>query len=232
AATPYAINFLWAPLIDRLRLPWLSTALGQRRAWILLSQLMLMPAILWMSLASPSDHLLMMAMATLMVTTISATQDIVIDAYRIDVLEPEQLATGSAVAIWGWHLGGTVVGGAGGLYLAHHFGWSLAYQVLALAVLIGMLATLLGPTPKARVAPEISEEELRTRERLALTMPPRLAALSAWLHSAVVAPFREFMRRDGWLLILAFIFLFKFGDAMLGRMSGVFYQELGFELDE
>ncbi len=232
AATPYAINFLWAPLIDRLRLPWLTDALGQRRAWILLSQLLLMPAILWMALTSPADHLFMMAVATLMVTTVSATQDIGVDAYRIDVLEADQLAAGSSVAIWGWHLGGTVIGGAGGLYLAHAYGWSVAYQVLALAVLIGIVATLLGPRPAVRVTAAISDEEARTRASFAQTMPPRRAAVMAWLHNAVIAPFAEFARRDAWVLILAFIFLFKFGDAMLGRMSGVFYQELGFELDE
>lgn len=232
AATPYAINFLWAPLIDRLRLPWLTDALGQRRAWILLSQLLLMPAILWMALIAPAEQLFMMAVATLMVTTISATQDIGVDAYRIDVLEADQLAAGSSVAIWGWHLGGTVIGGAGGLYLAHAYGWSVAYQVLALAVLIGILATLLGPRPAVRVTAAVSDEEARTRARFAQSMPPRRAAVMAWLHNAVVAPFAEFTRRDAWVLILAFIFLFKFGDAMLGRMSGVFYQELGFDLDE
>ena len=232
AATPYAINFLWAPLIDRLRLPWFCTTFGQRRGWALFTQLCLMAAILWMSFTSPGEHLLMMAMATLLVTTASATQDIVIDAYRIDVLPAEQLGNGSAVAIWGWHLGGTVIGGAGGLYLAKAFGWSVAYQVLALAVLVGMLAMLFSPEPERRSVQTVDEEEARYRARLAETLPARQAALLAWLRSAVIAPFAEFMRRDGWLLMLAFIFLFKFGDAMLGRMSGVFYRELGFELDE
>src|SRR5690606_7950099 len=107
----------------------------------------------------------------LLVTTASATQDIVIDAYRIDVLPAEQLGNGSAVAIWGWHLGGTVIGGAGGLYLAKAFGWSVAYQILALAVLVGMLAMLFSPEPERRSVQTLDEEEARYRARLAETLP-------------------------------------------------------------
>lgn len=231
AATPYAINFLWAPLIDRLRLPLLG-GLGQRRSWALLTQILLMAAILWMSLSDPSQQLMAMALATLLVTTASATQDIVIDAYRIDVLEPHEYGSGAAVAIWGWHIGGTLVGGAGGLYLAHHFGWSVAYQVLAFGVLVGMIAILASPEPVRRISAEVDEREAQTRANLAARFAARPAAVLAWLHNAVVAPFAEFMRRDGWWLILAFVFIFKLGDAMLGRMSGVFYRELGFGLDD
>ncbi|MCH8543332.1 MAG: MFS transporter [Alcanivorax sp.] len=232
AATPYAINFLWAPLVDRLRLPVLGNLLGQRRSWALLTQVLLMSAILWMSFSDPAEQLFMMAMATLLVTTASATQDIVIDAYRIDVLEPHQYGSGAAVSIWGWHIGGTLVGGAGGLYLANFYGWEVAYQVLALGVLVGMIAILMSPEPVRRISHEVSERESRARARLAQRYAPTRAALLAWLHNAVVAPFAEFMRRDGWWLILLFVFVFKLGDAMLGRMSGVFYRELGFGLDD
>ncbi|WP_111657234.1 AmpG family muropeptide MFS transporter [Isoalcanivorax indicus] len=231
AATPYAINFLWAPLIDRLRLPLLG-GLGQRRSWALLTQILLMAAILWMSLSDPSQQLMAMAMATLLVTTASATQDIVIDAYRIDVLEPHEYGSGAAVAIWGWHIGGTLVGGAGGLYLAHSFGWSVAYQVLAFGVLVGMIAILASPEPVRRISREVNAREARASAALSARFAARPAAILAWLHNAVVAPFAEFMRRDGWWLILAFVFIFKLGDAMLGRMSGVFYRELGFGLDD
>ncbi|THF60564.1 AmpG family muropeptide MFS transporter [Pseudothauera nasutitermitis] len=230
AATPYAINFLWAPLIDRLHLPGLTTRFGRRRGWALATQFALMGAILWMSFSAPAQHLWMMAVATLLVTTASATQDIVIDAYRIDVLEPEQYGAGSAVAIWGWHLGGTLVGGAGGLLLAQYFGWQASYQVLALAVLVGIVAILCSPEPTRGVPAALAAEEDAVRVRFAGRMPARAAALAAWLYNAVVAPFAEFMRRDGWVLVLVFVFVFKFGDAMLGRMSGVFYRELGFSL--
>ncbi len=232
AATPYAINFLWAPLIDRLRLPGLTDRFGRRRGWALATQIVLMFAILWMSFSAPAQHLWMMAVATLMVTTASATQDIVIDAYRIDSLEPEQYGAGSAVAIWGWHLGGTLIGGAGGLLLAQQFGWQAAYQVLALAVLVGILAILLSPEPARAVPRAVAAAEEAVRVHFAGSMSATRAALAAWLFNAVVAPFAEFMRRDGWLLVLVFVFVFKFGDAMLGRMSGVFYRELGFSLGD
>ncbi|THF57698.1 AmpG family muropeptide MFS transporter [Pseudothauera rhizosphaerae] len=232
AATPYAINFLWAPVLDHLRLPWLTERFGRRRGWALATQVALMGAVLWMSSAAPAQHLWMMAVATLLVTTASATQDIVIDAYRIDVLEPEQYGAGSAVAIWGWHLGGTVVGGAGGLVLAQHFGWQAAYQVLALAVLVGMVAILLSPEPARGVPRAVAAAEEAVRVRLARRLPAAPAAVAAWLYNAVAAPFAEFMRREGWVLVLVFVFVFKFGDAMLGRMSGVFYRELGFSLTD
>jgi MFS transporter, PAT family, beta-lactamase induction signal transducer AmpG len=150
AATPYAINFLWAPLVDRMRLPYFSARFGRRRGWALFTQLLLIVAIVVLSQAQPSADLLVVAAAVLLVTFISATQDVVIDAYRIDVLSPEQYGAGSAAAIWGWHLGGTLIGGAGGLYLAQVFGWNTAYLFLAAGVGVGMLAILLSPEPPFR----------------------------------------------------------------------------------
>jgi MFS transporter, PAT family, beta-lactamase induction signal transducer AmpG len=233
AATPYAINFLWAPLIDRLRLPLLTDRFGRRRGWALLTQMLLMAAILWMSFASPSAYLWMMAVATLLVTTASATQDIVIDAYRIDVLEPEQYGAGSAVAIWGWHIGGTLVGGAGGLILADLYGWQAAYQILALAIFVGVVAILMSPEPSRPIPVSVTAHEAEVRAKMkAAPVSARTGAAFAWIYNAVIAPFAEFMRRDGWWLVLLFVFVFRFGDAMLGRMSGVFYRELGFSLTE
>lgn len=232
ATTPYAINFLWAPLVDRMPLPWLTARFGRRRGWTLFAQMWLILAIGCMALTAPSDNLMAVAVAALFVAFVSATQDIVIDAYRIDVLEPHQYGAGSAAAIWGWHLGGTLVGGAGGLYLASTFGWNTAYGVLALAIGIGVLAILLAPEPAARPTPETVARERHVTARLHHLnwLRGRTADLAAWLYGAVIAPFADFMRRDGWVLILVFIFVFKFGDALLGRMSGVFYREMGFAL--
>jgi MFS transporter, PAT family, beta-lactamase induction signal transducer AmpG len=232
AATPYAINFLWAPLVDRMRLPGFTDWLGQRRGWALFTQLWLMAAILWMSFSNPGQHLMMMALAVLLVTTASATQDIVIDAYRIDVLDASRYGAGSAVAIWGWHIGGTLVGGAGGLLLAQAYGWQFAYQLLAVAVLVGMIAILLAPEPERRAVAILDARQQQLAERWASRFGVRSAAMLAFLHVAVVLPFVEFLRRHGAWLILLFVFIFKLGDAMLGRMSGVFYRELGFSLSE
>lgn len=231
---PYAINFLWAPLVDRMKLPYLTARFGRRRGWALLTQAFLFVALVTMSFTQPSVNLMAVAMAALFVTFSSATQDIVIDAYRIDVLEPSQYGAGSAVAIWGWHLGGTLVGGAGGLLIASAFGWPAAYLALSLGILVGVGAILLSPEPPFRPPQDTVEKE---REVASLIHRVRWlghagAAAVTWLYGAVIAPFAEFMRRRGWLLILLFIVFFKFGDALLGRMSGVFYRELGFDYEE
>lgn len=230
-ATPYAINFLWAPLVDRLPLPWLTARFGRRRGWMLATQVLLMGAVALLATSSPGEALLPVAVGALCVSAASATQDIVIDAYRVEILEPARYGAGSAVAIWGWHLGGTLVGGAGGLYLADAFGWQAAYGALALAVLVGVVAVLLAPEPPRRVDADAAAAEAAGRA-LAGRLHGRSAALLRWLHGAVVAPLVEFARRPGWWVILVFVFVFKLGDALLGRMAGVFYRELGFGLDE
>lgn len=235
-ATPYAVNFLWAPLLDRLRLPWLTARLGRRRSWALLTQVLLVAGMWMLAATDPGRNLLVVALGCLFVTTMSATQDIVIDAYRIDILEPERYGAGSAATIWGWHLGGTLVGGAGGLYLAAALGWNAAYGILSAGMAVGMAAVLLSPEPAVRPPTATLDAEARAvarlRARPGLARRPALADGVAWLYGAVVAPFAEFTRRRGWLLILVFVFVFKLGDALLGRMSGVFYRELGFSLTE
>lgn len=234
-ATPYAINFLWAPVIDRVRLPWLTRRFGRRRGWILLTQAVLMAALALMALTDPAHNLFGLAVACLFVATASATQDIVIDAYRIDILEPQTYGAGSAAAIWGWHLGGTLVGGAGGLLLADAIGWNMAYVVLAATLLVAMGAVLLAPEPAFRPPPDTVQDEERVRRMLRRFPGLRQAggaAAVAWLYGAAVAPFVDFMKRRGWLLVLAFVFVFRLGDALQGRMSGVFYRELGFSLTD
>ena len=234
-ATPYAINFLWAPLVDRVKLPWLTRRFGRRRGWILLTQVFLMIAMASMAFVNPAENLMIVAIACLFVATASATQDIVIDAYRIDILEPEKYGAGSAATIWGWHIGGTLVGGAGGLYLANAFGWNTAYLILAGTLVIAMIAVLLAPEPAYRPPPETLEDEARAVAALNRRLPwlrgGQKEAL-AWFYTAVVAPFVDFMKRRGWLLVLIFIFVFRLGDALQGRMAGVFYRELGFSLTD
>ena len=232
AATPYAINFLWAPLVDRLRLPWFSARFGRRRGWALFTQSLLILAIVLLSFTNPSKSLLLVALAVLFVTFMSATQDIVIDAYRIELLEPHLYGAGSAAAIWGWHLGGTLVGSACGLYLAEYYGWNTAYLILASGIGLGMLAVLMSPEPKQAISAETLAEESRVINQLEKfkQLPKHLRNAMGWLYVSFLAPFAEFTRRRGWLWILTFIFIFKLGDALLGRMSGVFYRELRFSL--
>ncbi len=210
-ATPYAINFLWAPLLDHARIPWLGARLGRRRSWIVLAQALLILAIGAMALGDPGAAPLPLAVAAFAVALVSATQDVAIDAYRIEVLEPRTYGAGSAVAVLGWHTGAFASGG-GLLYFAAATSWQTAYA--GAAVLIGVLTAV----PLLAREPEPADAR-----------PPRGRA-GAWLRHAVAAPLAEFFTRLGRLaaLVIAFIILFRFGDAMLGRMAGVFYVDLVF----
>lgn len=211
-ATPYAINFLWAPLVDRLRLPVLHGLLGQRRSWILACQALLVPTVVMMGLQDPSTSAAAMAGFALAMTILSATQDVAIDAYRVEILEETEYGAGAAVAIYGWYTGAFVTG-AGALYVASAGGWALAY--IASAAAIGCVA----------VASLMAREPDHPPEQ---TAPA--ASVGDWLRRAAVAPLVDFFGRLGWIafLVLAVIVFYKFGDAMLGRMSGVFYVDLGF----
>ena len=216
-ATPYALNFLWAPLLDRAPLPGLRR-LGQRRSWLVLCQGLMALALLLMSQSgfdtgATPESLGLLALLALLLATASATQDVVIDAFRIESLGPDRQGAGAAAAIWGWHLGGTLVGGAGGLMLAEALSWSTAYGVFALVMGAALGLTLLAPEPPA---PRRTEAK----------------GLGDQLRAAFFLPLKAFTRREGWALILIFIFVFKLGDALLGRMASVFYRELGFSLGE
>ncbi|MGB0629858.1 MAG: AmpG family muropeptide MFS transporter [Alphaproteobacteria bacterium] len=212
AATPYAINFLWAPFVDRFRLGWLQRLLGQRRSWILFCQVLLVPAIIAMGLQDPGSAAIALGICALTVSALSATQDVAIDAYRVEILETHEYGAGAALAIYGWHTGAFVTG-AGALYVAAFGGWAAAYGAAALVIALVAVTTLLAREP----------------ERPAAALAPAKNAVD-WLRNAAVAPLTDFFGRLGWLaaLVLAVIVFYKFGDAMLGRMAGVFYVDLGF----
>lgn len=233
--TAYALNFLWAPLVDRLKLPLLTDRLGQRRSWALLSQLALFGAILSMGMMSPGAQIFGLALAAVVVSFSSATQDIVIDAYRIERLAPEEYAAGSAVGVAGWLLGAAVVGFSG-LYLVSYFDWNTAYLASSGFVLVGVLTILFCREPdRARADPESAlEDALSARLHGMARLSKGLADYGTWFYGAVFAPFVDFFRRLGWvaLIILIFVVLYKTGEAMLGRMAFVFYREIGFDHTE
>ncbi len=212
-ATPYAVNFLWAPVFDRVGAP-LFSRLGQRRGWLAVLLVGLIAAVLLLGRQDPQGGLGVMAVCAIAVAFLSASLDVVVDAYRIEILDAPHMAAGSAVSVAGWHLGGTVIGGAGGLLLAAAYGWSTAYTILA-AVLALPLAAVLFFVREPRLP------------KAAAPSPAR--SWLAGLRLAVVTPLKKLAARPFWMEILAFIVLFKFGDAMLGRMSGVFFREMGFD---
>ncbi|WP_337996383.1 AmpG family muropeptide MFS transporter [Oleispirillum naphthae] len=211
-ATPYAINFLWAPLFDRMRPP-LFASLGQRRGWLACLLCGLIAAVLLLGRQDPRGGLAAMAACAVAVAALSASLDVVVDAYRIETLDPPHMGAGSAATVAGWHIGGTVVGGAGGLVLAARFGWPAAYAALACALALPLFAVFFIREP---AAPQTAAED-------------REPGFAAALARAVIDPLKSLAKRPLWAEILAFIVLFKFGDAMLGRMSGVFFREMGFD---
>jgi PAT family beta-lactamase induction signal transducer AmpG len=209
-ATPYALKFLWAPLLDGLRLPLLTQWLGRRRGWLLLTQALLALSILAMAFTNPAINPWLTALAGVIIATLSATQDTVIDAYRVERLTKEEQGSGAAWATFGYRIG-MLVSGAGALYLADRYGWQMTYCVMAAIAGSACLLTLLMREPD--VAPV-------AREPAGGVMP--------FLRNYVVAPFRDFMTRPLWLAVLIFVVLYKLGDAFMGVMFNPFLLDIGF----
>ena len=226
---PYSLKFLWAPLMDRVPLPILSQRFGRRRGWALLTQFSLLGVIFAMGQTDPAGDLWWTAVFALAVAFASASQDIVIDAYRVEILETKQLAAGAAMATFGWRAG-QVGAAAGGLIFADIFPWSAVYAAMAMLVLIGIAAILINPEPSRPLNAEARELERRARDFAADNryLPPALRRSLAWLYGAVLCPFQEFLGRRGWVAVLLFILLYKFGDAVLAVMKVPFFLEIGF----
>jgi PAT family beta-lactamase induction signal transducer AmpG len=213
---PYTVKFLWAPAIDRLRLPLLTRWLGRRRGWAILSQIALMAALFGLGATRPAEAPVMTALLALTVAFLSASQDVVIDAYRVEILEERQYGAGAAVIVLGYRIG-MVASGAGALYLATAFGWPATYLVMAALVTVGIATILLNREPETPRDATADAGTLSFGDRLQVN---------------VIAPFAEFLTRPGWLTILMFVLLYKFGDALAGAMTGPFYIEIGFSLVE
>jgi len=207
---PYSLKFLWAPLMDNLPLPILTRMFGRRRGWVLLTQVLLLAVIFGMGLTDPAQSLWWTALFAVCVAFASASQDIVIDAYRVEILETHKLAAGAATATFGWRIG-QVGAGAAGLIFADLLPWSVVYGAMAALVGVGIIAILVNPEPKTETTVEADELKVHSR-----------------LYVAVVRPFQEFLTRPGWLAIIGFILLYKFGDAVLSVMKIPFFLEIGF----
>ena len=230
---PYSLKFIFAPFIDRLPLPLLSRRLGRRRGWALGAQLMLISTLAGLGSTSPATSLTATALLALAVAFASAMQDTVIDAYRVEILEERSLAAGAATATFGWRVG-QVGAGAGGLILGDLLPWSVVFAVMAGAVAVGVVTMLLSPEPRVRSSERSRALEARAEAWLAgrSTLPRWLGMTAAWLWAACVCPFLEFTERRGWTVVLLFILLYKFGDAVLGVMKVPFFLETGFSKTE
>jgi PAT family beta-lactamase induction signal transducer AmpG len=233
--TAYALKFLWSPIVDKMPVPILTRLLGRRRSWMLVSQAVLIVAIYGMAGSNPetADGLWWMIFWAVVVAFASATQDIVIDAYRTEILDDEKLGAGAANLVFGYRVAMLLAGG-GSLIIADFAGWSVAYMVMAGLVLIGVATVLVNPEPAARTSREMVVLEKKGRDFLERNghLPGAVLGVAAWIYAAVVCPFAEFMSRRGWIPVLLFVALYKYGDALLGVMAIPFYLEMGFSKTE
>jgi PAT family beta-lactamase induction signal transducer AmpG len=223
--TPYTIKFLWAPLIDALDVPLLSRRFGRRRGWLLLSQFLLMAAIVFLGLCNPSVSPFPVAVGALLVATASATQDIVVDAFRVESLDESEQAAGMASYVAAYRIG-MLVSTAGALFLVsgfqafglgHSAAWSAGYAAMAVLVLIGVATTLLAHEPEKSASAVAAQARETSLQRVV---------------EAAVGAFSEFLTRDLALVALAFVILFKFTDALSGAMTAPFVIDLGFSRNE
>jgi PAT family beta-lactamase induction signal transducer AmpG len=226
---PYTLKFLWAPLVDQMSIPYLTRRLGRRRGWAIVTQLALIATIAGLGATRPATHAGLTAVFALMVAFWSATQDIVIDAYRVEILEERQFGAGAATIVLGYRIG-MLVSGAGALYLATYVGWLVTYGLMAVFMTVGIVTVLLNPEPKVKKSRPSADQERHVGAYLEAGRHPlwKEAQALAWIRGAVISPFADFVSRRGWLVILLFILLYKFGDALAGVMGNPFYMELGF----
>lgn len=208
----YSLKFLWAPLLDHAAPPWLLRHLGQRRGWLAVIQPLLAAAAVLLALSNPATMPVLSLSAAALVAFCSATQDIVVDAWRIEVFPPRRQGAAMAVYVWGYRVA-LLIATTGVIASVGTIGWHAALLCVAALMACGLIVTLLAPEPTP-LARAVLHEGIILR-----------------LQHAVVDPFRDFLAREGAWLILAFVALFKLGEAMAGIMTPPFYRALGFSRD-
>ncbi|RMX04167.1 MFS transporter [Corticibacter populi] len=224
-ALAYGFKWAWAPLVDHLRIPWLTARLGRRRSWLLAAQLAIMAGLVGMALSDPRQQLSALAGFAVLAAFGSATQDIALDAYRIESANTTRQAALAAMYQAGYRLA-MIWAGAGALWLAargelagvtgyQQAAWAFAYLVMAASMLLGMLTVLLSPEPARPYAPPLHSAE-------------------EWLREAVIAPFADFLHRyrHQALLILGLIALYRISDIVMGVMANSFYVDMGYTKDQ
>ena len=208
----YAIKFLWAPMLDRLRLPGLTSLIGQRRSWMLLTQAVILVGLIYMSFLQPESDLIFLAYMSIVVAFASASQDVAIDAYRIEIAESKFQAVLGASYQLGYRIS-ALTSGAGALYLASFYDWKLTYQIMSMFMLVGIMTVIMIPES---------------------TKPFEKNNNSGWLKKTLIEPFAEFFKRNGYwsLFLLMFIAIYRVSDLIIGIAANPFYADLGFNLSE
>ena len=235
----YAFNYLWAPIIDRVRIPWLTNKIGHRRSWIVLMQAIILICLVCWSLINPTANLALVISIGLIIAIASATQDITVDALRIEQIgehEGKSMQAGAAMAVVGWWTG-YKLGGVVALNAAEFFqeiGFENYWQITFLILGIIIIACNIGLMFINETLSTDRNSSQKLREKLIeqkLGVSNIITKSAAWIAGTVVGPVSSFFKKNGFniaLAILAFIFLFKIGEAFLGRMSVIFYKEIGF----
>jgi PAT family beta-lactamase induction signal transducer AmpG len=214
-AVPYSFKYLWAPLIDGLNLPFLQKLLGKRRGWLCFIQSLLIVALFVFGAIDPQKNISLFALVAVCISFLSATQDIILDAYRIERLTVKLQGIGSSFTTYGWRIG-SFISGVVPLLIAEVVSWSFAYYVASFIMVIGILTTLLSKEP-------IIERKTKIEKKV---------DFETFLINTFVLPFKELLKIEKIFFILAFIVLFKLGDAMAGVMTTPFLQDKGFTKTE
>lgn len=214
AGTPYALKFIWSPFVDTLKIPFLFNLFGKRRSWILITQVILFVLFLIISRVDPKSSLYLLSILVFVAAFVSATQDIALDAYRIELHTEKELAAGIASYVLGYRIA-LIVAGAGALYLAQYYSWKFAFAGMSLLFLLGPIVLMLLPKIDKITTKDYSDY-------------PFSKIILDWFKTAVLEPFTEFMKRSYWVWALLFIALYKLGDALAGNMTTPFLLDIGF----
>ena len=235
----YAFNYLWAPVIDRIRIPWLTAKVGHRRGWIITMQTLIILCLVGWSLINPTTNLALVISIGLVIAIASATQDITVDALRIEQIgehEGKSMQAGAAMAVVGWwtgyKLGGVIALNAAELFQKAGFEnyWQITFLILGILIIacnIGLLF-INEPQPTDRAEKQRQTDQIIQNK---LGSSNFISKSVAWLTGTVIGPVVSFFKKNGFKIalgILGFVFLFKIGEAFLGRMSVIFYKEIGF----
>jgi len=235
----YAINFLWAPIIDRIRIPWLTEKIGHRRGWIVTMQFVILASLVCWSAVDPTANLGLVITIGLIIAIASATQDITVDALRIEQIgenEGKSMQAGAAMAVVGWwtgyKLGGVIALNAAAYFQNAGFEnyWQITFLILGIVVIacnIGLMFVHESQPTERQIAQRHTDQTIEEK----LGSSGVISKILAWISGTIAGPIISFFKRNGFKIalgILGFVFLFKIGEAFLGRMSIVFYKEIGF----
>ena len=235
----YAFNYLWAPIIDRVRIPWLTNKIGHRRGWIVLMQVVILISLICWSLVNPVANLGLVITIGLIIAIASATQDITVDALRIEQIgknEGTSMQAGAAIAVVGWWTG-YKLGGAIALNVADFFQnagfenyWQITFLILGIVIIACNIGLMFVHEPQPTDRQDAQKKtDMMIEEKLGSSGV--FAKSTAWVSGTIAGPIISFFKKNGFKIalgILAFVFLFKIGEAFLGRMSIIFYKEIGF----